>query len=127
VSSDVRWASLNVDACGATVHNAYVEAAPPAWTIWLPCALAFLWSIFLIFIEFFLALYSNFTDSTPPPMGWVYPAIYGHCVLAGASVLALVVGLRYPSRRRAAAITAWLIIPVALGWLVLIANLLGGS
>jgi len=34
---------------------------------------------------------------------------------------------RFPARRRAAAITAWMIIPAGLGWLVLTARLLGGS
>jgi hypothetical protein len=37
------------------------------------------------------------------------------------------VGLRSPSRRRAAAVTAWMIIPVGLGWLVLIGRLFAGS
>lgn len=36
-------------------------------------------------------------------------------------------GLRHPSRRRAAAITAWMIIPAGFGWLVLTSRLLGGS
>ena len=115
------------------VHTAYVEATPAArtwrpWTIWLPCVLAFLWSLFLIFLEIVAVLLSNFTDSgPPPPAGWIYPAVIGHCVLAVASVLALVTGLRVPSRRRAAAITAWIIIPVGLGWLLLTSRLLGGS
>ena len=114
------------------VHTAYVEAAPPAriWhprTIWLPCVLAFLWSGFLIFADIVVALASNLSDTAPPREGWVDPAIIGHSVLAGASVLALVTGLRFPARRRAAAITAWLIIPVGLAWAVLISRLLGGS
>jgi hypothetical protein len=114
------------------VHTAYVEAASPArtwrpWTLWLPCILALLWSGFLIFADVVAALLGAFTDSAPPQEGWVDPAIIGHCVLAGASVLALVTGLRFPARRRAATITAWLIIPVGLGWLVLIPRLLGGS
>jgi hypothetical protein len=109
------------------MHTDYVDATPPARTIWLPCVLAFLWSIFLIFVDIVLDLLSNFTDSAPPPQGWVDPAIYGHCVLAGASVVALIVGLKRPSRRRAAAITAWLIIPVGFAWLVLAMRLLAGA
>ena len=115
------------------MHTASVEVAPAArkwrpWTVWLPCVLAFLWSLFLIFLETVAVLLSNFTDSgPPPPQGWWYPAVIGHCVLAGASVVALVTGLRFPSRRRAAAITAWMIIPVGLGWFLLTARLLGGS
>ena len=115
------------------VHTAYVEATTAAqtwrpWTIWLPCVLAFLWSGFLIYGELVVALLSNLTDSgRPPPQGWVDPAIIGHLVLAGASVVALIIGLEYPARRRAAAITAWIIIPVGLGWLLLTSRLLGGS
>ena len=90
--------------------------------------LAFLWSGFLILGDIFVVLLSNFTDSgPPPPEGWFYPAAIGHCLLAGASVVALVTGLRVPSRRRTAAITAWMIIPVGFGWFVLTARLLGGS
>jgi len=97
------------------------------WNIWLPCGLAVLWSLFLVLIDVLLSLWSNFTDSTPPPQGWVDPAIIGHFVLAGVSLLALVIGLRVPSQRRAADITAWLVIPAGLGWLVLCMRLLGGS
>ena len=114
------------------MHTAHMDVKPAdrtrrPWTIWLPGALAFLWSLFLIFTDVILSLLSNLTDSAPPPQGWVNPAIIGHCVLAGVSVLALVIGLRVPSQRRAAAITAWLVIPAGLGWLVLCMRLLGGS
>ena len=116
----------------ATVHTDYVEAPPAAriwrpWTIWLPCVMAFFWSGFLIFLDVVFTLASLLNDNAEPQTGWVYPAVIGQCVLAGASVVALLVGLRSPSRRRAAAITAWMIIPVALGWLVLTGRLLGGS
>lgn len=114
------------------MHTAHVEITPAArtwrpWAIWLPCVLAFAWSGFLIFIDVVAALLANLSDSAPPRLGWVDPAIAGQCVLALASVLALVTGLRLPSRRRAAAIAAWMIIPIGLGWLVLSARVLGGS
>ena len=114
------------------VHTAYVEEAPAAreWrprAIWLPCVLALLWSGFLFFADVVVALAGAMSDSAPPREGWVYPALIGDCVLAGVSVLALVIGLRRPARRRAAAITAWMIIPVGLGWLALVPRLLGGS
>jgi hypothetical protein len=122
---------LSVDACCSAVHTAYVVTPDPRvwrpWTIWLPCVLAFLWCALLIFSDVFVSLVSNLNDTAPPRLGWVYPAIIGNCVLAGVSVLALVTGLRSPSRRRAAAITAWMVIPVGLGWFVLTARLLGGS
>jgi hypothetical protein len=89
--------------------------------------LAFLWSGFLIYGDVIVTLASLLNDNAEPHTGWVYPAVIGHCVLAGASVLALRVGLRSPSRRRAAVIAAWMIIPVGLAWLALTARLLGGS
>jgi hypothetical protein len=114
-----------------TVHADYVEAPPAAriwrpWTIWLPCVLAFLWSGFLVFSDVIVALASLLNDNAEPQTGWVYPAVIGQCVLAAASVFALRVGLKSPARRRAAAITAWMIIPLGFGWLVLTGRLLGG-
>ena len=113
------------------MHTALVEVAATArtwrpWTIWLPCVLAFLWSGLLIVADVAAALLSNLNDAAAPSTRWVDPAIIGHCVLAGASVAALVTGLRLPSRRAAAAIAAWLIIPVGLAWVVLVTRLLGG-
>ena len=104
-----------------------MEGSPAARTIWLPCVLAFLWSGFLIFGDVVVTLASLLSDNAEPHTGWVYLAVIGHCVLAGASVVALRVGLRSASRRRAAAIAAWMIILVGLGWAALIARLLGGS
>src|SRR5215472_15061494 len=40
-------------------------------------------------------------------LGWITAARIGHSVLAAASVLALAIGLSFPSWRRAAATTAW--------------------
>jgi hypothetical protein len=88
--------------------------------------LAFLWSGFLIFIDIVFTLASLLNDNAEPQTGWVYPAVIGQCVLAAASVFALRVGLKSPARRRAAAITAWMIIPLGFGWLVLTGRLLGG-
>ena len=102
------------------MHTDCVEALPAAriwrpWTIWLPCVLAFLWSGLLILGDVIVALASLLNDNAEPQTGWVYPAVIGHCILAGASVVALRVGLKSPARRRAAAIAAWMIIPVGLG------------
>jgi hypothetical protein len=113
-------------------HTACVKVTPVAqtwrtWTIWLPCVLAFLWSGMLIVIEVLAGLISNLDTTAEPQTGWVYAAVIGHCILAGATIFTLVRGLTSPSQRRAAAIAAWIIIPVGLGWLVLAARLLGRS
>jgi hypothetical protein len=95
------------------------------WTIWLPCVLAFLWSGLLIVADDFASLMGSW-DTPQRGLGWITAARIGHSVLAAASVLALVIGLSFPSWRRAAAITAWMIIPIGLGW-VPIARLIGSS
>jgi len=116
----MRWPRLRVDACGADDAHCLCgsHTRGPELALW--CGL-------LIFLEIIVGLLSNLSDSAPARTGWVGPAILGHCVLAGASVVALVTGLRSPSRRPAAAITAWAVIPVGLGWRVLTSRLLNGS
>ena len=99
-------------------------AAPPGgkWrrgTVWLACVMAFLWSVLLIVVDEFAILMGSW-DTAQPGLGWLTVAKTGHYVLAAASLLLLVIGLSFPSRRRAAAITAWLIFPVGLGWTLLL-------
>src|SRR5215831_17531600 len=95
------------------------------WTIWLPSVLAFLWSGLLIVADDFASLMGGW-DTPQRGLGWIMAARIGHSVLAAVSVLALVIGLSFPSWRRAAAITAWMIIPIGLG-LVPLARLIGSS
>lgn len=51
----------------------------------------------------------------------------GHCALAAASVVVLGTGLRRPGWRRAAATTAWMIIPAAAASFLLAGRLASGS
>ena len=95
------------------------------WTIWLPSVLAFLWSGLLIVADDFAVLMGSW-DTPQRGLGWITTARIGHSVLAAASVLTLAIGLSFPSRRRAAAITAWMIIPIGLCWVPL-ARLIGSS
>jgi len=95
------------------------------WTIWLPSVLALLWSGLLIVGDDFVSLMGSW-DTPQRGLGWITAARIGHSVLAAASVLALVIGLSFPSWRRAAVITAWMIIPMGLGWVPL-ARLIGSS
>jgi hypothetical protein len=39
------------------------------------------------------------------------------------SALVLAAGLRFPAQRRAAALTAWVIVPVGFGWFLLTGHL----
>ena len=86
------------------------------WTIWLPCVLAFTWSVLLIVLDGFLSLLAG---GDTRQTGLDEAVIIGYWVLAAASVLVLLAGLSFPSRRRAAVITAWAIIPAGVGWVVL--------
>jgi hypothetical protein len=76
------------------------------WTIWLPGGLAVAWSGLLIIADGLAGVMGSWY--TPPPglYRWVRAGMIGHCALAAASVLVLA-GLRFPSWRRAAAVTAW--------------------
>ena len=95
----------------------------PPWTIWLPSVLAFLWSWLLIVADDFVSLMGSW-DTPQRGLGWITTARIGHSVLAAASVFALVIGLSFPSWRRAAVIAAWMIIPIGLVWVPL-ARLIG--
>jgi hypothetical protein len=115
------------------MRTALVKAEPAArgrtwrpWTIWVPCLLALIWSGLLVVGDVFADLMGSW-DTPAPGLGWIKVAIIGHCVLAGASVVLLVTGLGFPSWRRVAAVAAWMIIPVGLGWALLTARLLAGS
>jgi hypothetical protein len=83
--------------------------------------MAFLLSGLLNQFDFAEALLSNFTSQ--PGTAWVNLGFIGQCMLTVASVLLLVTGLRRPSWRKAAAITAWVIAPAGIGWSQLIAHL----
>lgn len=93
------------------------------WTIWLPGSLAVAWSGLLIVADGLSGVMGSW--DTPPPglMRWVRAGVIGHCVLMAVSALVLTAGLRFPAQRRAAALTAWVIIPVGFGWFLLAGRL----
>jgi hypothetical protein len=97
-------------------------AAPPGrkwrpWTIWLPGALGVAISGLLILADGFAGVLASWGAISG--LRWLTAGMIGHGVLAAASVLVLGAGLSYPSRRRAAAITAWAIILAGCGWFLL--------
>lgn len=96
------------------------------WTVWLPGVLALAWSLLLIVADNLAGVMGSW-DTPAPGLRWLWVGVIGHCALAAASVLVLVVGLSSPSRLRAAAITAWMIIPVGFGWALLTGHLISGS
>lgn len=96
------------------------------WTIWLPCTLAFTASGLLIVADWFAMVMGSW-DTPAPGLRWIKAAIIGHCALAAASVVVLGAGMRRPGWRRAAAITAWMIIPAGVASFLLAGRLASGS
>jgi hypothetical protein len=82
------------------------------WTIVLAGAVAFAASVLLIVAD---------------GLGGVMAGIIGHCLLAAGSVVLLAAGLKRAACRRAAAIAAWMIIPIGAAWFVLVGRLISGS
>jgi hypothetical protein len=91
----------------------------------LPGVLALVWSALMILADGAMGMMASW-DTPAPGGGWVTAGLTGHCLLGAGSVVLLAVGVGSPSRRRAAAVLAWLIIPAGLGWLLLTGQLLGG-
>jgi hypothetical protein len=88
--------------------------------------LALFWSALLILADGATAVMASW-DTPMPGARWVPVGLAGHCLLGAASVALLATGLSIPARRRAAAIAAWLIIPVGFGWLLFLGSLVSMS
>jgi len=93
------------------------------WTICVAAAAAFLASVLFIAFDGFVGVMGSW-DTPVPGLWWVRVGIIGHCVLAAAALVLLVLGVN-PARRRAAVIGAWMIIPVGFGWFVLTGRMVG--
>jgi hypothetical protein len=96
------------------------------WTIVLPCLLALVWSALMILADGAMGIMASW-DTSVSSAGWVTAGLAGHCVLGSGSAVLLALGLSAPSRRRVAAVVAWLIIPVGFGWLLLTGMLVGST
>jgi hypothetical protein len=92
------------------------------WSIWLPAALAFVWSGLLAVGDGYAAVMGSW-DTPMPGLGWLGVGAAGQGVLAAVDVGVLVAGLRRPQQRRAAVMAAWLLIPVAFAWFILTGRL----
>jgi hypothetical protein len=95
------------------------------WTLWLPCVLAFAWSGLLFAAHTLGAVLNNLETNPQPAQSWLTKALTGDGVLAGVSILLLVVGLRFPTWRQACAIAAWMVIPAGLAWVVFMRSVSG--
>jgi hypothetical protein len=123
-------------ACVAHTERVPAEAAsqpgtsPPGtwrpWTIGVPAALALVASLLLLVADGFAAVMAGW-DTPQPGRGWITVAAIGHVVLAAGSIILLAAGLGRPLWRRPAAIMAWAIIPVGVGWFLLLGRLASGA
>jgi hypothetical protein len=93
-----------------------------AWSIWLPCALAFVWSGVLVVADGYASVMGSW-DTPAPGLGWLGVGAAGQGVLAVVDVGILVAGVKQPGRRQTAVIAAWLLIPVSFAWFILTGRL----
>jgi hypothetical protein len=96
------------------------------WTIGVAGALALVASLLLLVADGLGAVMASW-DTPPPGRGWLRVAAIGHAVLAASSVALLATGVGRPRWRRPAAIMAWAIIPVGVGWFLLLGRLASGA
>jgi hypothetical protein len=97
------------------------------WTVVAAALSALLLSILLALADALANLLNvAFGGGSPSAGTFVTIAIVGHSALALASAFLLGVGLANATRRRAAAVAAWVIIPVGIGWFFLWGQLAAG-
>ena len=96
------------------------------WTIWLPGLLALAASGLLVIADALAGVMGSW-DTPAPGLRWITAAVIGHCAPAVLSLVVLAAGATRPSRRRAAAIAAWMIIPAGVAWFLLAVRLASGT
>lgn len=91
----------------------------------MPCTVAFVASGLLVVADGLASVMGSW-DTPAPGLWWLKIAAIGHGVLAVSSVALLCAGISRASWRRAAAITAWTIVPVGVAGLLLAGRLASG-
>ena len=88
------------------------------WAMWLPCALAV--AVAGLFAVVDLAgMVMGSWDTPAPGLRWLKAGAIGQLGLAVAAAAVLVAGAAHPSWRCGAAMTAWAIIALEVGWFLL--------
>jgi hypothetical protein len=96
------------------------------WTICVAGVAAIAASLLLLVADGLAGVMASW-DTPAPGRGWLAVAAAGHVALAGGSIVVFAAGLGHPTRRRAAVIMAWAIIPVGVGWFLLCGRLASGA
>jgi hypothetical protein len=95
------------------------------WTIGVSAVVALLASLLLLLSDGLAGVLNNLGGSLSAGT-WLGVAAAGHGALALASAVPFGVGLANAWRHRAAALSAWAIIPVGVGWFLLCGRLAAG-
>ena len=86
--------------------------------MWLPCAFAVVAGGFFIVVNLGGLIMGSW-DTPVHGLGWLKAGAFGQLGLAIAAVAALIAGAAHPSWHRGAAIVAYAIITLEIGWFLL--------
>jgi hypothetical protein len=90
----------------------------PAWAMWLPCVFAVVAAALFIVVDL-AGMVMGSWDTPVAGLGWLKAGAIGQLGLAIVAVAVLVAGAAHPSWHRRAAITAYAMIALEIGWFVL--------
>jgi hypothetical protein len=90
----------------------------PPWAISLPGVLAVVMAALFAVIDLVGVLMGSW-DTPMCGLGWLRVGAFGQCGLAVAAVVVLVAGVTHPGWRHDAALTAWGVIALEIGWFLL--------
>jgi hypothetical protein len=89
-----------------------------SWTIWPPCVLAFVTSVYFFLLAVVVSVNNGFDGPTTDITGTEAALLGTAGFVAVATLTLLIVGLAQPPRRRAVAIAAWLLAAIPWLWLL---------
>jgi len=97
---------------------AHVGRTDPLWAIWLPCLLAVAVAGLFAAVDL-VGMVMGSWDTPAPGLPWLRVGAIDQCGLALAAAILLVAGGTHPSWRHGAAVAAWAIIALEVGWFLL--------
>jgi hypothetical protein len=89
-----------------------------AWAMWLPCVSAVVAGGLFAVVDL-VGLVMGSWDTPVAGLGWLKAGAIGQCGLAVAAAAVLIAGVTHPGWHRGAAVTAYAIIALEIGWFLL--------
>jgi len=89
-----------------------------AWAMWLPCVFAVVAGGLFVVVDL-VGLVMGSWDTPVAGLGWLKAGAIGQFGLAIVAAAVLIAGAAHPSWHRGAAITAYAIIALEIGWFLL--------